>query len=51
MREIIVVTPLQIMAARAAIAIAGGPDKVHPMTVKIAEAKPRRPHDSSASSS
>jgi hypothetical protein len=37
----IVVSHMQVQAAKAVIELAGGPDKVDPLIVKIAAAKPR----------
>jgi DNA-binding transcriptional regulator LsrR (DeoR family) len=42
MSQVIAVSRQQIEAARAVIELAGGPDKVDPLIVKIAEAKPRK---------
>jgi DNA-binding transcriptional regulator LsrR (DeoR family) len=42
MTRVISVSRQQIEAAKAVIMIAGGPEKVDPLIVKIAEAKPRR---------
>jgi hypothetical protein len=38
----IVVSHLQVESAKAVIELAGGPDKVDPLVVKIAAAKPRK---------
>ena len=42
MTRTIVVSHMQVQAAKAVIEIAGGPDKVDPLIVKIAAAEPRR---------
>jgi hypothetical protein len=47
MSKTIVVSHLQVESAKAVIELAGGPDKVDPLIVKIAAAKPRK-HSSDA---
>lgn len=42
MTRTIVVSHMQVESAKAVIELAGGPDKVDPLIVKIAAAKPRR---------
>lgn len=42
MTKTIWVSRRQVASARAAVRIAGGPDKVDPMTAKIAQAKPAK---------
>ena len=42
MTRTIVVSHLQVEAAKTVIEIAGGPDKVDPLIAKIAAAKPRK---------
>ena len=42
MSKIIVVSHLQVESAEAVVELAGGPDKVDPLIVETAAAKPRR---------
>ena len=42
MPKTIVVSHMQVESAKAVIELAGGPDKVDPLIVKIAAAKPRK---------
>jgi hypothetical protein len=42
MTQTIVVSHMQVQAAKAVIELAGGPEKVDPLIVKIAAAKPRK---------